>query len=656
VVDAIQSSEGPTPRPTGAPGFGRRLLRRPVAVLCLAYLAIVAAVAVIAPLALPKVASQHAGDLLKTRHGPSSDHWLGTDSLGRDVLDRLLVGTQITVVGVLEAVAVVIFLGVPLGLLAGYLGGRIDAIVGWLADLTFSMPAFILILVVVAVFPHSGLAAMATLGVITAPSLMRVVRSATFDIRGESYIAAAEVAGLSRVYIISRHVFPRIKGPIIVQLALVAASALLVQTGLAFLNLVVPAPAPSWGGIVADGIQNISQQPWLIWPGGIATTVTVLALCLLADAVRDASTESWSALRHTSRRRTVWRPTGHAAKPTQQQSLAQNDGGLLRVEDLSVHFGSASSRQTVLDRVSFSMGAGEIVGLVGESGCGKTTTAMSILGLLPANGQISSGRILFEGLDLSSSTESQMGTLRGKKIGLVSQEPMISLNPALRVGSQLVELVRQHRDLRKREARSEVLRLLEQVRLPDPGAVVRAYPHELSGGMAQRVAIARALAGRPRLLIADEPTTALDVTVQAEILDLLRVLQAERGLAVLLVTHDWGVVADICERAVIMYAGQVVEEADTESLFWRPRHPYTEALLRANPHGTDTARLPTIPGSVPDPTNWPTGCHFADRCSYVTSACREGPIPIESVAPGRDTRCIRSTSIYAHESRESVGR
>jgi peptide/nickel transport system permease protein len=627
--------------PTRAPRFSSRLLHRPLAIVCLAYLALIVGIAIVAPIVMPGVANEHAGDLLEARQGPSWDHLLGTDALGRDVLDRLLVGTRVTLVGVAEALIVVLVLGIVPGIAAGYLRGKTERAVVWLADLTFSVPSIIVILVVLAVFPQSMFAAMVTLGLLTAPALMRVVRSATLPVREELYVSAAQVSGLSRRYIMGRHILPRVAGPIIVQVSLLAAVALLTQTGLSFLNLIVAAPAPSWGGLVADGVTSIVLQPWLIWPPGIAIALTILVLGLLGDEVRDTSTEAWSAAPQTtrSRRRRTLRPV---PAPTGAAPAAAAGDSLLEIEGLSVTLPSPSGPVDVLRDVTFDVRRGEVVGLVGESGCGKTMTAMSILGLLPAGAQIAAGRIEFADRDLAALSERELGRVRGRRIGLVSQEPMVSLDPVFRVGNQLAESLRRHRGLSRRAANAAVLDLLRRVRLPDAEGVARRYPYELSGGMAQRVAIARALAGDPDLLIADEPTTALDVTVQEEILSLLRDLRRERNLAILFVTHDWGVVADICDRIVVMYAGEVVERADAIPLFRRPLHPYTRALLASNPHSAPAARLlPTIPGTVPRPGSWPAGCHFHDRCPLATDACRARPVALAQPDPSRETRCLR---------------
>jgi peptide/nickel transport system permease protein len=625
----------------GSPRFTRRLLRRPVAVVCCAYLVAAIGVAIIAPIVWPGVGREHAGNLLASSHSPSAHHLLGTDTLGRDVLARLLVGSRVSLLGVAEALLVVLALGIPLGLAAGYLGGWTDRVVSWLADLTFSVPAIVIVIVVLSVFPENMLAGMCTLGVLSAPGFMRIVRSATLPVREETYIQAARVSGLSRPYILTRHVLPRIAGTVIVQASFFAATALIVQSGLAFLNLLVSSPAPSWGGMVADGTSVLLLHPWLIWPPGVAIAVTILAFCLLGDAVRDATIERWStaAVRPPARAA----PTSTAQRPVPSAGdLTLGAGALLSIEDLSVAFSAPGGASRVIEGVSFDVAAGETVGIVGESGCGKTVTTMAILGLLPGTGRVDVGRIWFGGQDLVKLPERQLRHIRGRAIALVSQEPMISLDPAFRVGAQLAEAVRHHLGVPRREARARAVELLASVHLPDPEVVARRYPHELSGGMAQRVAIARALAGEPQLLIADEPTTALDVTVQAEILDLLRELKTERNMALLLVTHDWGVVADSCDRVVVMYAGQVVEQSELVSMFRHPMHPYTKALLASNPHDALAVdMLPTIPGGVPQPGRWPAGCRFHPRCTYAIPACGELPVPIAELAAGRQTRCIR---------------
>jgi peptide/nickel transport system permease protein len=277
--------------------------------------------------------------------------------------------------------------------------------------------------------------------------------------------------------------------------------------------------------------------------------------------------------------------------------------------------------------------------------------------LLPASGRLLSGSVCFDGVDIVQLPERQRANLRGKRIAFISQDPMLALDPCFTVLSQLSEIVRgHHHDLSRAAAKQRVLQLLSAVGLPDPEAVARRFPFQLSGGMAQRVAIAIAISGDPELLIAVEPTTALDVTTQAEILDLLRELAASRGLAVLLVTHDFGVVADFCDRAVVMYAGQIVETGTVDEIFAHPAHPYTAVLLRSDPHRAPVGEeLPALRGQVPLPRDWPTGCRLAARCPIATEVCTENPIALVEVAPGHCSRCIRVAVLESVQRDDDLG-
>jgi peptide/nickel transport system permease protein len=297
----------------------------------------------------------------------------------------------------------------------------------------------------------------------------------------------------------------------------------------------------------------------------------------------------------------------------------------------------------LVKNISFDVADGQTLGIVGESGCGKTVTASAMLGQFSPGLRID-GTVMFDGVDLNRASPRVRAQTRGKGIAYVSQEPMVALDPCFTVSSLLGELVGQHERLRGAARRARVLELLRQVGLPDPEDTAARFPHQLSGGMAQRVSIAGALAGRPRVLVADEPTTALDVTIQGEILDLLRQLQVETGMAIVLITHDLGVVADICDRVAVMYAGEIVELADVADVFEHPAHPYTRALLDSNPLASDRgAPLPVIPGTVPSPANWPVGCHFGERCRFQIAGCVVHPVPLVPVDGGRshDSRCIR---------------
>jgi peptide/nickel transport system permease protein len=293
--------------------------------------------------------------------------------------------------------------------------------------------------------------------------------------------------------------------------------------------------------------------------------------------------------------------------------------------------------------VSFALRPGAVLGLVGESGCGKTMTARALLGLLPEGVAVTGGSVWFADRDLAALPERQLRAIRGREIALISQEPMVALDPVFSIGYQLTQPIRRFRGVGRAQARRIAAELLGQVGIVDARRILRSYPHQLSGGMAQRVCIALALTGSPRLLIADEPTTALDVTVQAEILSLLRSLVQARGLSVILVSHDLGVIADLCDEVAVMYAGQVVESGTVTNVLGRPTHPYTAALLGANPHVADglpvPERLPSIPGTVPAPADWPAGCRFAGRCSLATDACAQ-PVPATRAHGSGTVRCV----------------
>jgi oligopeptide/dipeptide ABC transporter ATP-binding protein len=314
---------------------------------------------------------------------------------------------------------------------------------------------------------------------------------------------------------------------------------------------------------------------------------------------------------------------------------------LLELHDLHTYFYTDNGVARAVDGVSFSVGVAETVGVVGESGCGKSVTALSILRLIRAPGRIEAGsRMLFEGRDLLSLDEREMQRVRGNRIAMVFQEPMTALNPVFTIGDQIGEVARIHAGMNKRDAWAKAVEMLELVGIPAPAQRAGEYPHQLSGGMRQRVVIAMALVMNPALVIADEPTTALDVTIQAQILELLADLTRRFGTSVLLITHDLGVVAENCTRVIVMYAGEVVEEAATVDLFARAHHPYTEGLLGAMPRvGGGQDRLATIPGTVPAPTAWPSGCRFRDRCPYSWERCETEHPPLYQIGGGHTSRC-----------------
>jgi len=324
---------------------------------------------------------------------------------------------------------------------------------------------------------------------------------------------------------------------------------------------------------------------------------------------------------------------------------------LVEIRNLRTHFYTEDGIVPAVDGVNLYIKRGETLGVVGESGCGKSVTSLSIMRLIPnPPGKIVGGEILFQGEDLLKKSEAEMRKIRGNEISMIFQEPMTSLNPVYTIGDQIAEAIQLHQGLSRKEAMAKAVEMLRLVGIPLPERRVREYPHQLSGGMRQRVMIAMALSCNPKLLIADEPTTALDVTIQAQILELMKKLKKELGMAIMLITHDLGVVAEMCERVVVMYGGKVVEEADVVSLFKNPLHPYTEGLLRSIPRlDQETEKLHVIEGVVPNPLHMPKGCRFHPRCPYATDKCREAQPELEQVAPGRFVACFLSADRLVKE-------
>jgi peptide/nickel transport system permease protein len=628
------------PASSESAGMLVRIGRRPLGAASATWILVVIASAALAPLVAPHDPLEQNLESVLT--GPTSGHLLGTDILGRDVLSRLLFGARITLLVVAEAIGVWLVVGLLLGLVAGYVGGWVDRLVMRLTELAYALPAIIVLLVVLAVFSNNEQMAMAVFGLISSAGLVRIVRGSTLAIKEEAYISAARVTGLSDPRIVARHVLPRLRSLIVVQTSVFAGMALVTETGLAFLGFGPQPPAPSWGGMVADASTVLQRQPWLIVPATVTIALTVLAFLLLGDAVRDAYAEDVAGLTSQNRKRARAAVPRAAVTPSRSISPRGDGDAVLSIRDLSVAFPNDGRLVNVIDRVGLDIRRGETLGLVGESGSGKSVTALSTLNALPRGARITSGVCVFEGQNLFELDDVNLGRLRGKRIGFVGQDPIVGLDPNFTVLSLLSEAVRRHTGRNRSDARLRSLELLRLVNLPDAEAVGRRHAFELSGGMAQRVAIALALAGDPGLLVADEPTTALDVRVQAEVLALLRRLQRDAGMAILLVTHDWGVVASVCHRAAVMYAGQIVEQGLVGELFARPLHPYTRGLLAANPHvAVRGAPLTVIPGAVPQPADWPLGCHFADRCPIAIGDCRVAPIELSDYDAARSARCIR---------------
>ncbi|OEV02422.1 dipeptide/oligopeptide/nickel ABC transporter permease/ATP-binding protein [Streptomyces oceani] len=581
--------------------------------------------------------------------GPGSEHLFGTDRLGRDVFSRVLHGARYSLVIGLGATAVAVALGAVLGSLAATSRKWADETVMRSLDVVMSFPPIALAAVLVAVFGTSVPVLVCTIAVVYVPSLSRVVRANVLAQYGEDYVAAEQVIGARRGHIIARHVAVNCAAPVLVFATVLVAEAIIFEAGLSFIGAGVQDPDPSWGSVLSYGRQILLAGGWWasVFPG-LALLITVLALNVLSEGMSDASASpggtgaeiagtvetAGTATDNTAAQQPPLAKTTAPARTDVDEALGQlaervrdssprvppvsaEASELLTVRDLSIRFPDRYGDVPVVDGVSFSVREGETLGLVGESGCGKSITSLALMGLLAENAEVR-GSVRYDGKDLLTLSSQERRKLLGPQIAMVYQDALSSLNPSVLIGRQLGQLTSRGGDKSPAE-------LLELVGLA-PDRILRSYPHELSGGQRQRVLIAMALSRNPRLLIADEPTTALDVTVQAQIVELLTRLRDELGFAMVLVSHDLALVGDLAHRVAVMYAGQISETGGTRSVLTDPAHHYSRGLLGSVVSlETGAGRLHQIPGIVPPPQHFGTGCRFASRCPAATELCRTTP-------------------------------
>ncbi|OLT21233.1 ABC transporter [Actinomadura sp. CNU-125] len=564
----------------------RRLLRDPQAVGTAALLLAIVLLGLLAPVLGDHGPNEASLDAINADAG-TPGYPLGGDGSGRDIFARLLHSINTSVVSALVGTSIALAIGVTAGLVGGYFERRIRGVTEWVFSLIMTLPGLLLLIVLMPVTGGDFRVTMAIFGVLLSPGVYRLVRNQVLGVKNEPYVDAARVSGLTGRRIMGRHILVAVRGPVVIMAAFLAGQSINVQAGLAFLG-VGSSATPSFGAMISEGFQNLYEEPLqFVWPS-LLLGVLNAALVLFGNALRD----TLQGARPKPSKAVPARP-GRAAPAADAAADVAADavpaaGGLLAVEELAIAYPTPSGGlEEVVSGVTLNLSSGETLGLVGESGSGKTQTAFAVLGVLPAEAVVVRGSIRLDGRELLGLGERGLRGIRGRSIAYVPQEPMSNLDPSFTVGAQLVEGVRAAATSRisRRDARARVLALLKRVGIPDPERTFRSYPHQISGGMAQRVLIAGAVASRPILLIADEPTTALDVTVQAEILDLLRDLEKELNMAVLLVTHDFGVVADVCDRVAVMRRGEIVETGTTAGLFGDPRHPYTRMLLDSIPDG-----------------------------------------------------------------------
>lgn len=572
-ADVEPTPEGMNPRPSRRAGAFRRLLRKPLGLSSLLVIVGLLAIGLMEPFLSTHDPNFSSLDFVNAPPGTAG--WpLGGDQYGRDIWSRVLTSINVSVISALIGAGMGVSVGTVFGLIAGYIGRRTDAVMSWIFNLLMTFPALILVIVLYPVTGSTYQGMMVIFGFFLAPGIFRLVRNLVVGIRNELYVDAARVSGLSNRRILSRHILYSVRGPVIISTAFLASGAIGVQAGLAFLGF-GSAQTPSFGVLASDAFANVYSYPvQMVWPSMFLALLNA-ALILFGNAYRDvlAGPESTKG----RKRALTQESTAQQADPVAETDPTAG-GGLLTVRNLTVRYPQPDgTAKAVVRDVSFTVNVGEVVGLVGESGSGKTQTAFSILGLLPKEASITADEMTLAGDSVLGKTSSQMRKLRGGVVAYIPQEPMSNLDPSFTVGSQLMEGLRA--GMSRQEAKSTILALLKRVGIPDPERTFKSYPHQISGGMAQRVLIAGAVASRPKLLIADEPTTALDVTVQAEILDLLRELQGELGMGVLLVTHNFGVVADLCDRVIVMRDGEMIEKGPVGEIFQRPKEHYTKQLI-----------------------------------------------------------------------------
>ena len=574
-------------------------------------------------------------------------HLLGTDDLGRDAFSRLIYGARISMQASILGVAIAITLGLPIGMLSGFIGGQFDRAVMWVVDIVFSLPGILIAFGVIAILGNGLINAMIAVGVTLSTRFARLARGVVLAEREELYVDGARVGGLSTRTIVFKHILPNIAPPLIVQTSLLFGAVILIEAGLSFLGVGVPVSEPSWGRMLAESRSVLITNPFLSIPPGAAIAITVLAWNILGDGLRDALGRDITSNQLTTVSKMV---SDKSSDGSSHVNIRVATDASLMLANIEVRFPSPRGEDvTILNDVSFAVLPGQTLGIVGESGSGKSMSVMAAMGIVPSPGRVTKGRVFLNGQDITDLSESELQKLRGNEVAMIFQEPIASLNPALTVGQQLIQPMQLHLGMSKADAWKGATGLLRMVQVPDPERRMHEYPHQFSGGMAQRVGIARALSCNPSVLIADEPTTALDVTVQGQVIDLLKDLQKELGVGIIFITHDLGVVAEVADRVAVMYAGEVVEAGDVREVFEKPQHPYTKALLETLPHHGrgDSGKLPVIDGLVPPPTAWPTGCRFHPRCKFATAACSaEGQLPMARVA-GREhfSRCIRVADI-----------
>ena len=565
----------------------------------------------------------------------SGRHLLGTDDLGRDLFARTLVATRSSLVLAVLATLVGGVIGMALGLLSG-ISRRFGRLIGAVINLLIAFPALLLAIFFAVLFGIGSVGSVLAVGAAFAPGFARITQTLTASAVSRDYVDAARVLGRGQFFIVRRHILPNIAEPVILYSTIHIGTAILSLSGLSFLGLGVQPPSYDWGRLLSDGLTRVYISPGAALGPAVAIVLAGLAFNMVGEQLAD----SIGGRRAVSKRRTA---AALAAVPALDRDPAEvpDTAALLEVRHLQVLFTAPDGTVTTPVRdVSFSAAPGETVGIVGESGSGKSMATSAIAQLVEAPGSVRAQTLRFGEVDLLHPTKDTDGEL-GRTMSVVFQDPGEALNPALKIGTHLIEPAVTHLHEAKPSARRRALEALRGVAISDPDRRYRQHQHELSGGMKQRVCIAISLMGEPKLLIADEPTTALDVTVQRQILRLIAEVGARTGASILFISHDIAVVSEICDRILVMYAGFVVEEASTAQLLTAPAHPYTQLLLAASPSMRTAKDVPltSLEGRMPGPGVSLPGCYFADRCPRADATCVSSRPPLLEIGKGQKAAC-----------------
>ncbi|WP_226582142.1 dipeptide/oligopeptide/nickel ABC transporter permease/ATP-binding protein [Acuticoccus sediminis] len=629
VTDTIAPAAQPS-RPTS----WQLLFNNALATGGLVVIALILALALLAPW-LP-LADPNATAPAARLTPPLTDGFLlGTDALGRDILSRLVWGTRVSLAVGLTATAIAALAGSTIGLVAGFVGGRVDAVLMRGIDMVLAFPYILLALAIVAALGPGLINALYAIAIVNIPFFARNVRGLALGLSRREFVDAARLSGRGGTGILLFEVLPNVLPVIVITMSTTVGWMILETAGLSFLGLGAQPPQADLGSMLGDGRTVLFNAPHVAIIPGVMIFILVMSINLLGDGVRDV-------LDPRLKSGALARPGARTRVDRGAPPAPARDGALLDIVGLRTMFRVGRSRVHAVRGVDLHVAEGECLGIVGESGSGKSVTGMSVMGLVPSPpGVITEGAAYFRGRDLFDLPDKALTAMRGAAVAYVFQDPLSTLHPQFTVGQQFAEAIRAHAPVGRRAARERALELLELVRIPGAARRLDAYPHELSGGMRQRVGIAMALANAADVLVADEPTTALDVTVQAQILTLINRLRREQTVAVVFITHDFGVVSAVTDRVAVMYAGEVVETGPTGAVLAAPAHPYTERLIACVPVlGEPDREISAIPGRPPSLVDPPRGCAFADRCPRADAACRAAPIPLAEIGPARTARCI----------------